>query len=339
MAALLQAVYVIPTLISIAQFSQLDLSANNATMPAILANIAYSVIHLVVFYLFYLILFPKLFYQRRIKKFILYSIVIVLTGTGLGFLFVLFETRNIAWFTFSRYYPYVMLPVNALQMMVVAMIACAMRGFISWIEERNYRHQLEKENWETNLALLKAQINPHFLFNTLNNIDVLIEKDPVTASTYLKKLSDILRFTLYESPSENITLQKEVEYIRQYIELQRLRTVNPDFVKFEVSGNLDKVMIAPMLFIPFIENAFKHSTNKKISNAITISISAGFDKIKFNCSNIYDGPGENTQEKSGLGLELAQRRLGLLYPDNYTLDIVKITDRFTINLTINLQDD
>lgn len=335
-AALLQAVYVIPTLISIVQFSKLDLSTSNATTPAILANIAYGVIHLVVFYLFYLILFPKFYYLRRIKKFALYSIIIILAGTGLGFLFVFFETRNITWFTFGRYYPYLMIPINALHILVVGMIACAMRGFISWMEERDYRLQLERKNKETSLALLKAQINPHFLFNTLNNIDVLIEKDPVTASTYLKKLSDILRFTLYESPSETISLQQEVEYIRQYIELQKLRTTNPDFVKFETSGALDQLMVAPMLFIPFIENAFKHSTNKKINNAITISLNAGVDEIKFNCSNVYDKHAINTQEKSGLGLELASSRLRLLYPDNFTLDIDQTAERFTVNLAINL---
>lgn len=218
-------------------------------------------------------------------------------------------------------------------------IACLLRGAINWYTDIRYKEQLEKKNLETSLALLKAQINPHFLFNTLNNIDVLIEKDPATASVYLKKLSDILRFTLYESPGETVNLLQEVNYIRQYIELQKIRTSNPDFVKFEVKGEMKYADIAPMLFIPFIENAFKHCTNKKISNAVAIEIASDGRTITFECSNAYEPGLMETQQKGGLGLELIKNRLELLYRDRYHLDINKTSERFTVTLKIYLNDN
>jgi LytS/YehU family sensor histidine kinase len=214
------------------------------------------------------------------------------------------------------------------------------KGFTVWILEIEYKQQLEKTNLESNLALLKARINPHFLFNTLNNIDVLIEKDAAAASTYLKKLSDILRFTLYESPSEIIPLSKEAEYIRQYIELQQIRTSNADFVKFSFDTDTDNLQIAPMLFIPFIENAFKYSSNKKIKHAVIINLSTKQNKAMFTCSNAYDASTKvQYEESSGLGLALIKSRLELLYPKNYKLDISKTTDRFNVNLSITLHDD
>jgi two-component system LytT family sensor kinase len=221
-----------------------------------------------------------------------------------------------------------------------SILAMFVKGFTTWALEVDYKRQLEKNNLESNLALLKARTNPHFLFNTLNNIDVLIEKDPAVASNYLKKLSDILRFTLYESPSATIPLSKEIDYIMQYIELQQIRTSNADFIKFSFEPGTDDLQVAPMLFIPFIENAFKYCTNKKIKNAIVISISAGKNQVMFSCSNAYDAAAMITyEESSGLGLNLIKSRLELLYPKNYQLNIDKTTDRFNVDLTITLHDD
>lgn len=346
-AALLQAIYFVPYFIQIGatltrtsllimnlrgQIHHSNTGIANAQTHAILIAVIFRV---VVFYLFYLLLFPRFLYQKRIKEFIIYTLLAIFISSILQTWIFRLTVQRIAWYMYGP--DYMVQVINfATGVILVGMIACVMRGFISWIADINYRKALERKNLKTSLALLKAQINPHFLFNTLNNIDVLIEKDPVTASVYLKKLSDILRFTLYESLSENITLRHEVEYIREYIELQQLRTANTDFVKFEVSGDQDRTMIAPMLFIPFIENAFKHSTNKKINNAITITLSADTDEVRFCCSNVYDEHGITTQEKSGLGLELANSRLALLYGNNYMLDIDKASDRFTIHLVINL---
>ena len=336
LSALLQALYIMPSFALIIQIiSQMHTGASDASAPILRQSIIYNISGLIIFYFFYLVLFPKYLAQRKIMQFVLYAIVIVVLVTGLSILLTEYVTRNIPWFVFDNNH-FAMGIYSGVHLLIAGMIACAMRGFINWIAERDYRWQLEKKNRETSLELLKAQINPHFLFNTLNNIDVLIEKDPATASAYLKKLSDILRFTLYESPAETIPLAKEIGYIDQYIELQKIRTSNPNFVDFNIDGDTENVQIAPMLFIPFIENAFKHCTNKKLNNAIAINVNATKDAITFTCSNAYGADTLVSSEKSGLGMGLIRSRLELLYPNKHHMNIDKTTDRFTINLSVNL---
>jgi LytS/YehU family sensor histidine kinase len=214
---------------------------------------------------------------------------------------------------------------------------CLFKGFISWYSEIRIKEQLVQKNLRSELALLKAQINPHFLFNTINNIDVLIEKDPKAASQYLKQLSDIMRFMLNDVPSEFIPLTKELEYITKYIELQKIRTSNEKYVKFTIIGANEKLMVAPAIFIPFIENAFKHSTNKKIENAIDIKIEITDFELSFTCINFYDNSNTFVQEKSGLGIDLIKQRLQLLYKDKHDLDIIKTDNKFEIKLRIRLK--
>src|SRR6185503_21279079 len=111
-------------------------------------------------------------------------------------------------------------------------IALVIRGFITWYTEIKLKEELAQRNFEMELALIKSQINPHFLFNTINNIDVLITKQPELASLYLNKLSDILRYMIYETKTEKISLATELDYIEKYLELQKIRTTNPNYVNF-----------------------------------------------------------------------------------------------------------
>jgi two-component system LytT family sensor kinase len=300
-------------------------------------NYSFSVLlGMAVFYTFYLFIFPYFIQKRKaITDWVNLGLFIVLMAFGVG-LPILVNYLNM--YDHGRYHVDMRnVYLSQLNYIISALI---IRGFTTWALEINYKKQLEKSNLESNLALLKARINPHFLFNTLNNIDVLIEKDPTIASTYLKKLSDILRFTLYESPSDTIPLSKEADYIKQYIELQQIRTSNADFAKFDFEPGDNDVQVSPMLFIPFIENAFKYSTNKKIRNAVTISLGTNNNEVVFTCSNAYDADSKvQYEENSGLGLELIKSRLELLYPQNYQLAIDKTTDRFNVNLAITLHDD
>ena len=209
------------------------------------------------------------------------------------------------------------------------------RTFIEWIKDRKIRAELEQDKLTSQLELLKSKINPHFLFNTINNIDVLIQKDSVKASEYLNKLSDIMRFMLYETKTEKITLEKELSYIEKYIELQRIRTTNANYVKYEVSGSSGNLLIEPMLFIPFIENAFKHAENKKIENAIRISFNIENDKIKFECENAYSLDSQLKPEHSGLGNDLIQRRLALLYPYKHSMEIINKDGIYKVTLVLS----
>jgi len=299
-------------------------------------NPIYFVIGFVVFYLFYFYFFPRYLARQKIKQFIIYGAITCAIPVLLGIVF--FKPFLIAAYpknngiALSYYFGIVTKVISS------AVAACMFRGALSWYQDIRYKKELENKNLQTELALLKAQINPHFLFNTLNNIDILIEKDAKTASVYLKKLSDILRFMLYDTPNETIPLSTELDYIKTYIELQKIRTANANFVKFEVNGNANGLFIAPMIFIPFIENAFKHSTNKKVDHAIEITIVIQNDEIDFSCVNVFDDVNALPQPNSGLGLELINSRLNLLYQGNHQLKVDKTDNRFAVHLTIKADD-
>jgi two-component system LytT family sensor kinase len=326
LAILLNVLYWIPRFYSLGIYflPQVHLNASQVKLNFLLSSESL-IVSIVVFYIFYFFFSPMLLSKQKEKR--IYSIwfgsIVIIIITGIGYM-------GITWFWVVNLF---------ILVIYAAFIASLIKAFLNWYSDIFYKRQLEKKNLETELALLKAQINPHFLFNTLNNIDVLIEKDAKTASIYLKKLSDILRFMLYESPLEKIELSKEVEYIHKYIELQKIRTSNPDFVNFTVIGDIDQLQIAPMLFIPFIENAFKHCTDKKINNAVEIDIAIRNGEVLFTCSNAFDTSAQLTQPKSGLGLDLIKNRLKLLYKENYQLKIDKTNERFTVNLTVKLHDN
>ena len=217
---------------------------------------------------------------------------------------------------------------------ISGVIALVIRGFITWVEEIKLKEELKQKNHETELALVKSQLDPHFLFNTLNNIDVLILKDQEVASEYLNKLSDIMRFMLFETKAEEIPLTKELEYIEKYIELQKIRTNNKDYVNYSVNGNPKNRRIAPMLFIPFIENAFKHSGNKKLKDAIKINIDISEHEISMTCINKVDANRTPEIESNGLGNQLIEQRINLLYPERHSLEVSNLNNTYSVILRI-----
>jgi two-component system, LytTR family, sensor kinase len=218
--------------------------------------------------------------------------------------------------------------------LVNSLIGLGMRGFITWYGDIKLKEELTKKNHETELALIRSQLDPHFLFNTLNNIDVLIELDAVKASEYLNMLSDIMRFMLYETKTEKIPVARELQYIEKYIALQKIRTTNASYVTYTIDGNYDQISVEPMLFIPFIENAFKHAENTHIENAILIGFIFTDSRITFTCKNKYIKHQQRQKAYSGIGNELIKRRLQLLFGDQYTLNISDENETYKITLTI-----
>jgi LytS/YehU family sensor histidine kinase len=217
---------------------------------------------------------------------------------------------------------------------VHGMIALVIRGFVTWASEIKLKEELVRKNYETELALVKSRINPHFLFNTINNIDVLITKDPALASRYLNQLSGILRYLVYETGNERIALAAELEYLEKYLALQKIRAVNPGFVSIEINGGAGNLTIAPMIFFPFIENAFKHTENRKSSNRISIRIAAEKNRIEFECENTYQIAAETRRDFGGLGNELVVKRLQLIYPESHSLRIADEDGIYRVILTL-----
>ena len=216
---------------------------------------------------------------------------------------------------------------------VCGSVAWVINGFITWFNEIRLKEILKEKNHEMEIALIKSKLDPHLLFNTINNIDTLILRNPVTASEYLNKLSDMMRFVLYETTADKIQLSQEIEYIEKYIDLQKIRTANENYVHFSVTGSIGSKLIAPMVFIPFIENAFKHTNNKKLENAITISIYIKDETIQLLCENKFDSKSVK-QPNGGLGNELVQKRLDLIYKGKHTLEVHKNDELYSVNLIV-----
>jgi two-component system, LytTR family, sensor kinase len=262
------------------------------------------------FYTFYLFIFNRYLKQKKILLLFLVSIVfVIIIGPILIFLFLKMMAQPTPdWGSIIAMGMFV-----SFLSLIHGILGLIMRGFIEWYGDIKVKAELNKKNFEVELALVKSQISPHFLFNTINNIDILIEKDAVKASAYLNQLSDMMRFMLYETKTEKIPLSKEISYIEKYIALQKIRTANSDYVNFFVEGDTSTWQVEPMLFIPIIENAFKHAEDKKIKNAIEVRFKIEESKLEFVCNNAYNSYNQAKLEHSGLGNELIERRLSLLF--------------------------
>jgi len=278
------------------------------------------------FYLLYF-LFPKLISKE--KRIIWYIIVVIfLIGypwlTNSSF-FDNFETISTANYSnsFILYFFF-------------ALIGGLFRIFFNWVEQGKIKDNIEKQSLKSELALLKYQINPHFLFNSLNNIDSLIQEDSQKASLALNRLSELMRYMIYDSEHENVHLGKEIEYIKNYISLQKLRVKNVQNIDFEVKGNTENITIAPMIFIAFVENAFKHSSLKNEKNKIIIRLSIFDNLIEFTCINDLSKNQMEKDKSSGIGLNIIKKRLELIYSNNYDLNIDESDKNFSVSLKIKL---
>jgi sensor histidine kinase YesM len=289
---------------------------------------------------YYFVLFPKYLQHRRILFSIIHAIIISTGAALIGYIMIRYSIES-GYMTDmdnggkkGRSTAMIVIIAMTLIGAVSGVVALVIKGFINWFNEKKLREALKEKNHQMELALIKSKLDPHLLFNTINNIDALIIKDAVEASDYLNKLSDIMRFMLYETMAEKILLSQEIEYIEKYIALQKIRTANADYVHFSVTGNIGNKMIAPMVFIPFIENAFKHTNNKKLENAIAIHIIISNNAIQLVCENKFDSKPTVRQPDSGLGNELIQKRLQLIYPEKHVLEVNKTNELYTVNLTI-----
>ena len=293
------------------------------------------------YWMYYFFLFPRYLQQRKIFLAILYGILISLIAAAAGYILLRYfiESGRIADMDeggkHGRSTALRTIIVMTFISSICGGVAMVIKGFITWYNEIKLKEMLTEKNHAMEMALIKSQLDPHLLFNTINNIDTLILRDPVAASDYLNKLSDILRFVLYETKGEKIRLAQEIEYIGKYIELQKIRTSNEDYANFAVTGVAGDKLIAPMVFIPFIENAFKHTNNKKVENAISVNIIIKDKTIQLICKNKYDSKlAKQSDHNGGLGNELVQKRLDLIYKGKHVLQVNKREDHYSVNLTI-----
>jgi two-component system, LytTR family, sensor kinase len=224
---------------------------------------------------------------------------------------------------------------NELRLVIITGIyAVLIRFMIDWFDSQKLKDELINQRQSSELALLRSQVNPHFLFNTLNNIYSLVYKKSDEAPSAVMKLSRIMRYMLYDSNSDTVQLDKEVDYLKSFIELQELRINQSDYVEFKIEGEIENRIIAPMLLIPFVENAFKHG-GKNHTPGIRIHLFAEPGQIRFEVEN-YKKRNLLAQkdEIGGIGLQNIKRRLELLYYNKHRLEISEDQNMFRVNLLI-----
>lgn len=195
--------------------------------------------------------------------------------------------------------------------------------------------ELERKTVQSELGILRSQVNPHFLFNVLNNIDALIFEDKEKASNAIFLLSKIMRYMLQESTREEVKLDKEMTYIEDYLELAKLSFSDPDFVDFSINGSSSNKTVPPLLFIPIIENAVKHCNKQTKAPGIKISFNIQNDFMELRTSNnIKRNDFKLPDNGTGTGLKNVEKRLKLLHQNNYTFDINKDMDKFEVYIKV-----
>lgn len=218
-------------------------------------------------------------------------------------------------------------------------ISTSIAAVQKWQTDAQIRLALEQEKVSSELSQLKAQINPHFFFNTLNNIYALTLIDGETAREALHRLSRMMRYVLYETQAGHALLSKELAFVQDYIQLMQLRLTDKVTVIFEQPRPLTELPIAPMLLLPFIENAFKHGVSSVLSSRIYIGIHQQGPTLQMEVRNtLFPDNRPSLDESHGIGLVNTRRRLDLLYPNQYRLDVVEQTreNEYQISLTLEL---
>lgn len=197
---------------------------------------------------------------------------------------------------------------------------------------------IEKERLESELNFLKAQINPHFLFNALNSIYVLMKEDVKLAETTLLRFSSLLRYQLYECNLNTTSLESEVEFLKNFIALEKVRTGENLDIRFHVPEHIPYLQMTPFILIPFVENAFKHVSHfKSEPNSILILIEINGQQLTLNVQNTFDH--QLNQNGNGIGLQNVKRRLELLYPNAHTLNISQDEKFYIVDLTLEIHEN
>ena len=228
---------------------------------------------------------------------------------------------------------------NSIRLSIIYTVYAFLIKFaIDWFESQKIKSEMVNQSQASELALLRSQVNPHFLFNTLNNIYSLVSQKSEDAPEAVMKLSSIMRYMLYDATTDKVLLEKEIDYLQSFIQLQRLRSSQTNFVEFNILGNVDGQTIAPMLLIPFVENAFKHGSKNVTFPGIRITLVSEPGIISFEVINhIRKNTIASRDQTGGIGLPNIKRRLDLLYPGKYDLEIKEEKEIYSVKLIIRNQ--
>ncbi len=322
---------VIPYVSTDQLFNALDPSSDKTYL---LSSLALSTVLIIIFYFNYFYLIPKFFLQKRYWlyfSFLFLAIIVVfLFAAGLFFYPVLgSEIVRRAEPATEKIFP--VIAVNALLLWLLSIISSILWTLYNRLE------LAEREKLSAQIASLKSQINPHFLFNTLNNIYATAIDTSPRAADMVDRLSEMMRYTMKDTQMDFVLLEDEIKYINNFIELQKLRLDRSVQLEYFIPKQTPFLQIAPMLLVPFIENAFKHGVNSEQRSAIRIEINIEKTELKLVVVNNIVRVQRDIVERGGLGIANTRHRLNLLYPSKHLLVINENEKEFSVSLHINLQ--
>ncbi|MBL7696636.1 MAG: histidine kinase [Chitinophagaceae bacterium] len=292
-------------------------------------NFINNVTWIILFYVNAFVLMPLYFNKKKYRQ---YTLVIFVALVVLSF---------VNWLTFRLLLPQSQFKLIGLLMFYliptcfILLWSIAYRILVDRFREDKSKAEKQAENLTTELAFLRSQVSPHFMFNVMNNMVALARKKSELLEPSLIKLSSLLRYMLYETDEEKVSLQKEIEYLQSYIALQKQRFAENVLINVSLDSIDGNLQIHPMLLIPFVENAFKHGSGM-FTPEINVDLKTNDGRLFLEVSNWYAENGEVKDKSSGIGLVNVTRRLNLLYGANHKLDISRNANRFTVKLEIVL---
>jgi sensor histidine kinase YesM len=321
---------VIPYVSTDQVFNSLDPASD---IKYLLLCLVLSTVLIVTFYFNYFFLIPR---YLLVKKYWLYffflllAIATVLVLCGVIFFFSDFnpETLSKTNPTIEKIIPVII--INAISLWLLSIASSILLAVYNKLK------QTEKEKLSAQIASLKSQINPHFLFNTLNNIYAIAIDTSPKAADMVDKLSEMMRYTMKDTQQDFVLLEDEINYISNFIELQKLRLDRSVKLEYHILDYIPALQIAPMLLIPFVENAFKHGVNSEQKSYIKIETTMNKTAFQLRVTNNKVSVQKEISERSGLGIENTKHRLNLIYPSKHLLVINNTEKEFSVSLHINL---
>jgi two-component system LytT family sensor kinase len=320
----------------IAFFSFIAHGSTKLTVPALVVIFGlYGVINIGLFYLNYLLLIPKFLNKKQYLIYNINLLILILVvgfikyGIALYFKQWVLVRGNMHEVDFYSYYTSAFFTS-----LIFLFLSTVLKFTLDWFLNERIQRDLENQRLSAELAFLKSQINPHFLFNSLNSIYSLAYQRSETTPEAILKLSEIMRYMLYECNDNKVDLGKELQYLQNYIDLQKIRYGNKAFVDFEVNGLISGQRIVPLLLISFIENAFKHGVANDPATPIHILMDVQSEHLSFKMENKKHQ--FNKDATGGIGLINVKRRLDLLYPGKYQLKIDDGADVYRSELSLDL---
>lgn len=297
--------------------------------------IAQSLILLVPIYSSVFILTPRFLLKNKLGKYVISVFLIIALAILFSYLLRQEDIENeyeLYQFWLSAFF----FVSSVIQLSLIIVGASAVIVFQDYLKYALRIDQLENATMQSELEQLKNQINPHFLFNMLNNANALIKESPSEAVLVLSKLKDLLKYQLKDSVSEKVRLKDDISFLNDYLNMEKIRRDNFDFI-VSTEGNMEDVTLPPLLFIPFVENAVKHNNDNRKLSYVHLYFKVEEKSLTFICINSKPAEQKERSADSGIGLANIRRRLELLYDTDHSLQIDDTDITYTINLRLNIK--